>query len=392
MNPLIGAPPGASVLSPSLAQEIAGETSSIIGLNVIITDAAGIVIGSGDRSRVGSFHEASLEVIRTQRSTSHNAQEAGKLEGVRPGMTLPIVHEGVGVGTVGITGAPARVSQFGQVVKRQTEILLTEAVLLRSRMTRERVLEMLVRDLLSYDIDNAAAIAAQAREFGFDVDVPRQAVLVDVGGADGSSGVFASSAVLRLLRETFHHPQDIACSLATTSHLVLRRHEDGQERWRAELQELSERIGAQLGRRPDIGIGGVARVVSTVATSYDEAQTALRAGPLAGRTSPFDIADLRVEQMLTALPARARTHITDDVIGSLRTQGDWPTTRATIIAWVESGFVLVDAADALSVHRNTLVYRLGRIASATSRPTSDRKHWLALYLACVCDTLSGRFS
>ena len=57
-----------TVLTPALAQEIAGETSAIIGLNIIITDADGIVIGSGDKSRVGSFHEASIEVIRSQRS------------------------------------------------------------------------------------------------------------------------------------------------------------------------------------------------------------------------------------------------------------------------------------------------------------------------------------
>ena len=135
---------GAStVLTPSLAQEIAGETSGIIGLNVIITDADGIVIGSGDTSRVGTFHEASIEVIETQRARTHNAAEARALSGVRPGLTLPIVHGGVGVGTVGITGTPARVRRFGQVVRRQTEILLDEAVLLRSRMTRERVLENL---------------------------------------------------------------------------------------------------------------------------------------------------------------------------------------------------------------------------------------------------------
>src|SRR5688572_10130001 len=104
--------PGASILTPSLAQEIAGETSAIIGLNIIITDAAGIVIGSGDRTRVGTFHEASLEVVETQRVTSHNTQEARQLEGVRPGMTLPIVHDGVAVGTVGITGSPARFRRF----------------------------------------------------------------------------------------------------------------------------------------------------------------------------------------------------------------------------------------------------------------------------------------
>jgi carbohydrate diacid regulator len=45
-------------------------------------------------------------------------------------MTLPIVHEGAAMGTVGITGPPAQARRFGLVVKRQTEILLEEAVLL----------------------------------------------------------------------------------------------------------------------------------------------------------------------------------------------------------------------------------------------------------------------
>jgi carbohydrate diacid regulator len=60
-----------------------------------------------------------------------------------------------------------------------------------------------------------------------------------------------------------------------------------------------------------------------------------------------------------------------------------------VLAWVESGFVLVDAAARLNVHRNTLVYRLSRITAETGWPTSERRHWLALYLACVADNLSG---
>ncbi len=55
---------GLTFLTPALAQEIAGDTSAIIGLNIIITDADGIVIGGGDQSRVGTFHEASVEVVR----------------------------------------------------------------------------------------------------------------------------------------------------------------------------------------------------------------------------------------------------------------------------------------------------------------------------------------
>jgi len=126
------------VLSPSLAQEIAGDTSAVIGLNVLITDGEGIVIGSGDSSRIGSFHEASVEVMHTKEPAEHNASQAQELRGVRPGVTLPLVMDGRAVGTVGITGTPAQVRRFGLVVKRQTEILLRESVLMRSRVLRER--------------------------------------------------------------------------------------------------------------------------------------------------------------------------------------------------------------------------------------------------------------
>ena len=95
---------GLTFLTPALAQEIAGDTSAIIGLNIIITDADGIVIGSGDQSRVGTFHEASVEVVKTQTAAAHTAEEARRLIGVRPGMTLPIVHEGAESGR---SGSPA---------------------------------------------------------------------------------------------------------------------------------------------------------------------------------------------------------------------------------------------------------------------------------------------
>lgn len=77
------------MLSPSLAQEIAGDTSAVIGFNVLITDADGTVIGSGDSSRVGTFHEASVEVIRTKEPATHNASQAQSLRGYGQGSRCP---------------------------------------------------------------------------------------------------------------------------------------------------------------------------------------------------------------------------------------------------------------------------------------------------------------
>jgi carbohydrate diacid regulator len=275
-------------------------------------------------------------------------------------------------------------------VKRQTEILLDEAVLLRSRMTRERVLETLLRDLLTYDADHLADITTRARDFGFDLALPRRVVLIDVAGAEVPAEGAVSSSPLRLIRELFHNGQDISAAMSSVSYIVLRRHEPGSEAvTRQDLVELTARIRAQVGRQTRIGIGGVARSVDEIAASYAEARTALRVGSSTGLASPYDIDDLRVEQLVAALPGRVRSRVGEDIIGSLRSAGDWTVTRATVVAWVESGFVLVEAARTLNVHRNTLVYRLRRIAAETGWPTTDRRRWLALYLACVADGLPG---
>ena len=374
------------ILTPALAQEIAGETSAIIGLNIIITDAAGIVLGSGDRSRIGSFHEASLSVVEHRHEESHDAEEASRLQGVKPGMTLPIVHQDVVVGTVGITGTPDQVLRFGQVVKRQTEILLEEAVLVRTRMTRERVLESLLRDLLTYDPEQPADVSTRARDFGLDLRVPRRALVFDI--TDAAADTMGSP--VRMLRETFRHPQDISGALSPSRYVVLHHLSDpsGPLDLPA-LASLCSDLGGAVGGRCLAGAGGPAQDEAGLSESYAEALTALRLGPVAGLPSPYDIDALRGYEMVLFVPSRTRRHIADSTLGELRRGRDWETTRATIIAFVESGFALVAAARTLQIHRNTLVYRLGRIGERAGVTQDDRRRWLALYLACVADLVDA---
>ena len=66
------------MINHEVAQEIADKTTEIIGYNVLITDDAGIVIGSGDKGRVGTFHEASLETVQRGVMTSHDFAAAAQ--------------------------------------------------------------------------------------------------------------------------------------------------------------------------------------------------------------------------------------------------------------------------------------------------------------------------
>jgi carbohydrate diacid regulator len=387
----------AGVLTPALAQQIAGETTAIIGFNVLITDPDGIVIGSGDTGRVGTFHEASVDVMRTRQPAAHSSAQARNLRGVRPGVTLPIVLDDSPVGTVGITGTPKVVRRFGLVVKRQTEILLQESVLLRSRLLHERALEDLVRDIAHFDADVVAAhfVAYRAAELGYDLALPRAAVVIEIG--DGAAAPALRAALLRAVRARFDDPQDIVAALTPDRFTVLRRLPAARKATPAaaasgDLVTLCQRIVDDIGQRfglpARIGIGDRTGSVAGLRDSYHDAVIALRLGR-AGVDQPavHTIDDLRIHQLLASVGQHARTRFTDALIGGLRTESDWPALRHTLVAWCESGFNLVRAAAALHIHRNTLVYRLAKIGRLTDRAPQQHQAMLALYLAALSDQI-----
>jgi carbohydrate diacid regulator len=396
----------ASTLTPTLAQEIAGDTSEIIGFNVLITDRDGNVIGSGDRSRVGSFHEASVEVVRTIQPATHDAVQARKLRGVRPGITLPIVLGQTALGTVGITGSPAQVRRFGLVVKRQTEILLQESVVLRSRLLRERALEDIVRDIAYFDAEvvEPELIAYRAGELGYDLRVPRVVVVVDLiapPGRDQPAGADESTARLALLhtlRTTFAPAQDVVAAMPSDRFVALhrvastRRTDDQTDALQALCRKVVDQLDRRHGLTAAIGTGAVATTVSQLHDSYQDASIALRLGAtLTTRGEPApkitSIDDMRIHQLVATAGSRPRVRLVEALTTELRAQPDWHAMRATIVAWCETGFNLVQAATVLHIHRNTLVYRLNKIAQLTGRSTRDHRATLALYLACLADQL-----
>ncbi|MBO4255744.1 CdaR family transcriptional regulator [Streptomyces griseorubiginosus] len=391
------------MLSPSLAQEIAADTSAVIGFNVLITDSDGMVIGSGDTSRVGTFHEASVEVVRTQEPATHSAAEAQRLRGVRPGCTLPLVAGGRAVGTVGITGTPAQVRRFGLLVKRQTEILLRESVMLRSRLLAERAAEKLLADIASYDpqVVEGEFLMFRAAELGFDLRLPRVAVAIEVGVPSTTARrhrrptqdmALIRSELLRTVREVFADPQDVVASTTPGWIGVLHRLTDRNPATDllAACRRVTDVIAAQDGLTARAGIGEPAASVGGLHDSYQDACDALRLGSrLADGSRVHAISDLRVHQLLAAVGQPARGRLLDLTTADLRAQPDWPALRDTITAWCESGFNLVRASAALHIHRNTVVYRMNKIEQITGRPLREHRTTMALYLACLADQLAG---
>lgn len=308
------------VLTPELAAEIADETTRILGHNVLITDANANVIGSGDETRVGSVHEASVAVVGSGQAESHNAEQAAALVGVLPGITMPIVLDGSIVGTVGITGSPDTVAKLGRLVQRQTEILLRESLFQRTRLLRENRLTQLVRDIVLFDprLVEARIVMASGAELGYDLTQPRVAIAFE---AQPGPETYRSS--VRAIGEVFGSRMDVAAEFSAGKYVVLHHlSAENDEAVRALAFRAAELLRDRHGIVMHIGVGEAGADVASLAESYDDAAAALRIGCAGPGVQVCEIANLRVRQLLDSTGAGARARFTRSQLIRLSNESD----------------------------------------------------------------------
>lgn len=378
------------MLGKALAQQIADDITDVIGRNVLITDENGIVLGSGDGSRVGQFHQASVEVIRSRRTIAHSSDDVRGLVGTLPGVTIPLVTEDRVVGTIGLSGPPAEVEQFGLLVKRQTEILMQEAARIGLRMTRERATTELLAEICEWHHSRVPTerLLRRGRTLGHDLTLPRRIVLIQWDDRDAGHREVGSDDISRLVQKVFDSDEDLIAPLSRT--VVALATPDGPA-----TPELRDRCGELLSAAVERGlalraaIGSPASGIAALNISARDAYDAMQVGPSAQpgvRIHPID--EVRLHQALAVVPIDSRLRLTEGLLGPLLADRDWDALRDTLIAWGDSAFNATRAAERLHVHRNTLIYRLEKVARTLERSLTEPGLATALYVTCVLDRLA----
>jgi carbohydrate diacid regulator len=373
------------MLGQALAQQIANEITDVIGHNVLITDESGIVLGSGDESRVGQFHEASVEVVRSRRTMAHSTEDVRDLIGTLPGVTIPLVIDDKVVGTIGLSGSPDEVVQFGLVVKRQTEILMQEAARIGTRIMHERATAELLREICEWHHSGVAKsqLLRRGRTLGHDLTLPRRMVLIQWEDTGPGAG---SEHIVRRVEGVFTSSDDLIAPLARMVIAVATPESAVEDRCR-ELVASAEGNGLRV----RVGVGSTASGIGELNVSARDAFDALQVGPIAHPAMTIHhIEHVRLQQALSVVPIDSRIRLVEGLLAPLLVDREWATLRASLIAWGDCAFNITHAADRLHVHRNTLIYRLDKIARALQRSLDEPGLAVALYVTCVIDELGRR--
>ncbi len=378
-----------STIEARLAQDIVDRTMRIIPFNVNVMDGRGIILGSGETSRIGELHSGALLALAQNRTVEIDAATSRTLRGVKPGVNIPLTVRGQICGVVGLTGEPDTVRQFGELVRVTAEMILEQAQLIGELQREKRYREEFVFQLIHHGATPIADLEAWAVRLGVNFQRPRAVVVLELTDPELRPD--------QALSELQHCQQQLATSrpdvltaaisprelVILESFATLAQRAPSATQARQRLQGYEAEVGEVLTTPATMAIGVALDGIEGVALSYQSARKTLRVGrSRKPQQSTFSYYDLSLPVLLSGLGSGwqaeqlrqplLRINAVDKRSGSL---------RRTLDAWFAHNGHPLATAKALHIHRNTLDYRLRQISELSGLDLANTDDRLLLYVA-----------
>ena len=296
-------------------------------------------------------------------------------------LIAPILVQGSIAGFVSLLGTQGELGELHRLaVGRAAHACAIELVRARAaREARDEVEEELLDVLTAGHPGTHEAARERAKRKGFDVEAPYLLVAaeaVEPGMGKKIRGAWdrllATMRVSALVRER----GDTAVALIA---FTARRTSEPKPL----VEQLHRAARTAAGGTVAMGFGSVRSGATEVAGAAKEAEQALTMGRrLFGRDSATAFADLGLYRLLYALqPLPELRSYCDEVLGRLRAKDKGGVLKDTLIAYLATNGSPTDAAERLHLHRNTVLYRLGRIEDMLGVDLRDAEVRLTLHLA-----------
>ncbi len=368
----------------AFSQELVELSGRLIGEKVLITDTTGIIIGCTDAERIGELHEASLDVMQTGVSNSHDRDAASGLKGTFAGITLPLEYENKVVGSVGITGEPDQVVQYGQMIRAFIEMILRFRAGQKQLVVRDRESLNLIREILYFNgaDDQEARISGQANAIGYDLSAPHIALVVQTNEKPEDPDILQNTVF-----QIFDPVKNIVGAFSPQQVMVLADHKPGSRdpsdisHVCEQCRKLHENLSKVLYMSCFIGIGSIGSGIPELQESCRDALlTAHIATHMSPRPEVLSSEEVVLERIISKIPDRMYSRAASRAMEIIHEQKDEEEIRQMIIAWCQQGFSVSDTARALFIHKNTLLYRMERLQRLTGYDLRVFRDALTLYL------------
>src|SRR5438270_10654719 len=305
-------------------------------------------------------------------------------------LIAPILVQGSIAGFLSLLGSDGELGELHRLaVGRAAHACAIELVRARAaRDARDEVEEELLDVLTAGRPGSHQAARERAKRKGFDVDAP---YLVCAADADDPAKAVKIRAAWERLLATMRLSALVrergAAAVALIS-LAAKRAPEA----RSLVEQLHRAAGTAVAAPVALGYSAVRSGATDVAAAAREAEQAMTMGRrLFGANTVTAFADLGLYRLLYALqPLPELRAFRDVALDRLRSKDRGGVLLQTLGAYLATNGSPTEAADRLHLHRNTVLYRLGRIEDLLGADLRDAEVRLGLHLALkIGEVLDG---
>lgn len=354
------------MLTREIAEAIVKETMIRLNRNINIMDESGTIIASGDPSRIKQVHEGALEVIRKGKRLIITNENKNQWIGSLLGINLPIEFQNKIVGVIGITGEPKEVEDFGDLVKMLTELMIKQSYLASQSEWQQRTKEMIIEELIKSE-PTLEIIDQRLNLLHIQLHPPFSVSIIEI-----KERSIQNQVLVKKIEEMISEGQYLVGFLNVNRLFILISglSEKKTKKKLLFMNETLQRMGIQF----RIGYAEQVHELKNISIAYEESDLALCIGDNEQQLIPYS--DIETKALVYQL---------DEALKQRYLKRIFPKTSNKVIETLQTFFEcnlnIAKSAQALFIHRNTLIYRLKKIKEETGYDPQIFKDAVPLQLA-----------
>ncbi|WP_054200546.1 sugar diacid recognition domain-containing protein [Clostridium baratii] len=329
------------MLSRELAQNISKKMMEVIPYNVNIMNEKGVIIGSGDKNRIGNIHKGAVETLE-KKCVTEVYKDVG---GVKSGVNTPIFFRGNVIGVIGITGDPEDVRQFSKLVSITAELLINQEYTLNEYIIKKKIEEEYIYELLYSNKEYDNDFIQRGKSLGIDLTKKRAVIILDYEREDEN---FIKVKLDKIISSNEHF-----INISNNRFAIIAVVDD-------RFNEKVNRIDKSLSKyKISIGVGSPHKILQN---SLIEGIEALNIGQKLYEKNRVNFySKIKLFYYMDDFFFQDEN---EEIMNRIRNEGE--ELLETFIAYFDMNGEKNKIADKLHIHRNTLNYRLKKIEEATS--------------------------
>jgi carbohydrate diacid regulator len=382
------------LLSQEIAQKIVDQIMENLGHNINVMNESGVIIATGTKSRLGTFHEVAAQVIKEEKRIDINKEEACHLTGVEAGINMPFYYDGKIGGVIGITGNPFEIEKPAKIVKMVMELMLEQEFFKERLYAKHHQHTLFINQLLEYEGDTEwSEVETWAETLNFDLQLPRRAVLFRLLNSREvlnrnplyTMDRIKDTMLEEIMNSHYSAEQDIIGHSGVDQFVVLKTfHPQDQEKtlqwFQAYASHFQRKLDQKFGLRLFVGIGSYYKDPKNFKISFREAKEIRnlieqRQADLEGIWAGEDFF---LELLFNQIPKESLAHFLEGHVAYFANEPDMLETAEALI---QHNMNLTETAKALYMHRNTIQFRLNKIRTALPwDPMHDERGRMLLHI------------